>query len=334
MRASVSKRDYYEVLGVERQATRPADQERVPQAGAEVSSRPQPGQSAGRGTLQGSGRSLRVLADTREARPLRSLRPRRRHRRRRGAAGFDPTIFADFSDIFSGLGDVFGFGDIFGGRRRRGGPQRGADLRYDLEITFEESATRRRDDDPDSARGDLRDLHGIRRRARHDRRNLRAVPRLRSAALPAGLPHRRAAVSELPRHRQDDRQAVPELPRRRPHRPRAQADGQDPRGHRHRSAPAPLRRRRTRQRWRPCRRPLRRRARAGALVLPPRGGRPLLRAADSLSTRWRSAATSRCRRSTAARSCTSRPARSPARASSCAARACRTSRAAATATCT
>ena len=35
---------------------------------------------------------------------------------------------------------MFGFGDLFGGGRRRGGPQRGADLRYDLEITFEESA--------------------------------------------------------------------------------------------------------------------------------------------------------------------------------------------------
>jgi molecular chaperone DnaJ len=58
-----------------------------------------------------------------------------------GAGGFDPTIFADFSDIFSGLGDAFGFGDIFGQRRRRGGPQRGSDLRYDLEISFEESAT-------------------------------------------------------------------------------------------------------------------------------------------------------------------------------------------------
>jgi molecular chaperone DnaJ len=34
---------------------------------------------------------------------------------------------------------MFGFGDLFGGRRR-GGPQRGADLRYDLEITFEEAA--------------------------------------------------------------------------------------------------------------------------------------------------------------------------------------------------
>ncbi len=55
--------------------------------------------------------------------------------------GVDPTIFADFTDIFAGLGDVFGFGDLFGGRRRRSGPQRGSDLRYDLEITFEESAT-------------------------------------------------------------------------------------------------------------------------------------------------------------------------------------------------
>src|SRR2546428_13042703 len=54
--------------------------------------------------------------------------------------GFDPTIFSGFEDILGGLGDIFGFGDLFGGGRRRGGPQRGADLRYDLEISFEESA--------------------------------------------------------------------------------------------------------------------------------------------------------------------------------------------------
>jgi molecular chaperone DnaJ len=35
---------------------------------------------------------------------------------------------------------MFGFGDLFGGGRRRAGPQRGADLRYDLEISFEEAA--------------------------------------------------------------------------------------------------------------------------------------------------------------------------------------------------
>jgi molecular chaperone DnaJ len=55
-----------------------------------------------------------------------------------GAQGFDPNTFADFSDI---LGDFFGFGDLFGGGRRRGGGsrvQRGEDLRYDLELNFED----------------------------------------------------------------------------------------------------------------------------------------------------------------------------------------------------
>src|SRR2546425_3609270 len=51
------------------------------------------------------------------------------------AGGFDPNVFSDFSDI---LGDIFGFGDFFGGGRRGGSrAQRGADLRYDLDLTFE-----------------------------------------------------------------------------------------------------------------------------------------------------------------------------------------------------
>src|SRR5690606_32033154 len=55
-----------------------------------------------------------------------------------GPQDFDPTIFADFGDIF---GDFFGFGDLFGGGRGRGRnrPVRGEDLRYDLEIGFEEA---------------------------------------------------------------------------------------------------------------------------------------------------------------------------------------------------
>jgi len=53
-----------------------------------------------------------------------------------GFQGFDQEIFADFSDI---LGDLFGFGSIFGGARRRRRGQAGRDLRYDLEIEFEEA---------------------------------------------------------------------------------------------------------------------------------------------------------------------------------------------------
>ena len=134
----------------------------------------------------------------------------------------------------------------------------------------------------------------------------------RAAALPAGLPHGRPPLLELPRHRQDDRQAVPELPRRRPHRPRAQAHGEDSGGHRHRPAPAPLRRGRARQRRRPDGRPLRRRPRAGARLLPSRGRRPLLRDAGRLPDAGARRQRSRCRRSTATEDDQhSRPARRP-----------------------
>ena len=56
-----------------------------------------------------------------------------------GAGGFDPSIFTEFEDV---LGDFFGFGDLFGmgGRGRGARSTRGADLRFDLEISFEEAA--------------------------------------------------------------------------------------------------------------------------------------------------------------------------------------------------
>jgi len=55
--------------------------------------------------------------------------------------GFDNTVFQDFHDIF---GDFFGFEDLFGrgggSRRGRSRAQRGADLRYDMSLTFEEAS--------------------------------------------------------------------------------------------------------------------------------------------------------------------------------------------------
>jgi molecular chaperone DnaJ len=52
---------------------------------------------------------------------------------------FNSSVFQDFHDIF---GDFFGFEDLFsGGRRGRGRNQRGADLRYDMTLTFEEAAS-------------------------------------------------------------------------------------------------------------------------------------------------------------------------------------------------
>lgn len=60
-----------------------------------------------------------------------------------GQTDFSGTIFQDFHDIF---GDFFGFDDLFGsaGGRRGGGRtrvQRGADLRYDMSLAFEEAAS-------------------------------------------------------------------------------------------------------------------------------------------------------------------------------------------------
>jgi len=56
-----------------------------------------------------------------------------------GSQGFDNTVFQDFHDIF---GDFFGFEDLFGGGGRRGRTraQRGADLRYDMTLSFEEAS--------------------------------------------------------------------------------------------------------------------------------------------------------------------------------------------------
>lgn len=56
-----------------------------------------------------------------------------------GGVGFDASSFQDLGDIF---GEFFGFGDIFGGggNRRRSRAQRGADLREDISLEFEEAA--------------------------------------------------------------------------------------------------------------------------------------------------------------------------------------------------
>ena len=141
MRAgSVSKRDYYEVLEVDREASDTQIKTAYRKLAVKYHPDKNPGDHTAEERFKEAAEAYAVLADKEK----RALYDRFGHQGVSGAAagaGFDPTIFADFGDIFSGLGDAFGFGDIFGGRRRRGGPQRGADLRYDLEITFEESAT-------------------------------------------------------------------------------------------------------------------------------------------------------------------------------------------------
>jgi molecular chaperone DnaJ len=137
----VSKRDYYEVLGVARDASEQDIKSAYRKLALKFHPDRNPGDKAAEDSFKEAAEAYSVLADT----DKRHMYDRFGHAGLGGAAtgGFDPNVFTGFEDILGGLGDVFGLGDIFGGGgagRRRGGPQRGSDLRYDLEISFEESA--------------------------------------------------------------------------------------------------------------------------------------------------------------------------------------------------
>ncbi|PYR79295.1 MAG: molecular chaperone DnaJ [Acidobacteria bacterium] len=135
----MSKRDYYEVLGVAREATDQQIKSAYRKLALKNHPDRNPGDREAEERFKEAAEAYAILAD----KDKRSLYDRFGHAGVAGVgagAGFDPSVFVGFEDIFGSLGDLFGFGDIFGGRRRRAGPQRGSDLRYDLEISFEESA--------------------------------------------------------------------------------------------------------------------------------------------------------------------------------------------------
>jgi molecular chaperone DnaJ len=136
----VSKRDYYEILGVTRSSSDTDIKSAYRRLAMKHHPDRNPSDQLAEEKFKEAAEAYAVLADPQK----RGLYDRFGHAGVSSAAGagagFDPTVFSGFEDILGGLGDIFGFGDLFGGGRRRGGPQRGADLRYDLEITFEESA--------------------------------------------------------------------------------------------------------------------------------------------------------------------------------------------------
>ncbi len=131
----MSRRDYYEVLGVGKSASDSEIKSAYRKLALQYHPDRNPGNKSAEDKFKEAAEAYSVLADD----DKRARYDRFGHAgvsaSTGGGPGFDPSIFADFQDIFGGLGDIFGFG---GGRR--GGPQRGADLRYDLEIEFEQSA--------------------------------------------------------------------------------------------------------------------------------------------------------------------------------------------------
>jgi molecular chaperone DnaJ len=133
----VSKRDYYEVLACSRTATDAEIKSAYRKLALKHHPDRNPGDTAAEDLFKEAAEAYAVLADA----DKRAAYDRYGHAafsQGSGAPpGFDPSVFSDFGDILGGLGDIFGFGG--GGNRR--GPRRGTDLRYDLEIPFEESAT-------------------------------------------------------------------------------------------------------------------------------------------------------------------------------------------------
>jgi molecular chaperone DnaJ len=135
----MSKRDYYEVLGVNRNATEQEIKSAYRRLAVKYHPDKNPGDKEAEDKFKEAAEAYSVLSDSEQ----------RARYDRFGHAGVSSGASANwgasgFGGLEDILGDLFGFGDIFGGARggggRRSSAQRGADLRYDLEITLEDAA--------------------------------------------------------------------------------------------------------------------------------------------------------------------------------------------------
>jgi molecular chaperone DnaJ len=131
----MAKKDYYEVLGVPRTASDEEIKKAFRQLARKYHPDLNPGNKAAEEQFKEINEAFQVLSDPQKKAQYDQF----------GHAAFRPEDFAGFrTTSFEDLFRDFGFGDIFsvlGGRegRRARGPQPGADLRYDLEISFEEA---------------------------------------------------------------------------------------------------------------------------------------------------------------------------------------------------
>ena len=132
----VTKRDYYEVLGVSRDADEATIKSAYRKLALQHHPDRNPGDRASEDKFKEAAEAYAILCDGQK----RAAYDRFGHgggmQGAGGSGGFDPNDL-DLGDILS----QFGFGDIFGSSsRRRNRAQRGDDVRYDLEITFEDAA--------------------------------------------------------------------------------------------------------------------------------------------------------------------------------------------------
>lgn len=136
----MSKRDFYEILGVQKGADEAALKSAFRKLAMQYHPDRNPGDAEAERKFKELNEAYQVLSDPQK----RSAYDRFGHAAFEGGGGgggpggFGPDFASSMSDIFEDL-----FGDVFGGGGRRGGGQRGrergADLRYNLDITLEEA---------------------------------------------------------------------------------------------------------------------------------------------------------------------------------------------------
>lgn len=128
----MSKRDYYEVLGVSKGCSQQELKKAYRRVAMKFHPDRNPDNAEAEDKFKEASEAYEVLADENK----RAAYDQYGHAGVDGQAGMGGHGAGNFSDIF---GDVFG--DIFGGGGggRHGGPSRGSDLRYTLELDLEEA---------------------------------------------------------------------------------------------------------------------------------------------------------------------------------------------------
>lgn len=142
----MAKRDYYEVLGIPKNASK--DDIKKAYRRLAVANHPDknPGDKAAEERFKEATEAYEIISDDQKRAAYDQF----------GFAGVDgmgqgsqdfSNIYRDFEDIFGGFGDFSSiFDNLFGGTggrgssaRRRGEPPRGSNLRYDLQLSFEDA---------------------------------------------------------------------------------------------------------------------------------------------------------------------------------------------------